>query len=304
MQSKPSFQPGAFWLVTIAASIWGTIGVATRGIYATDTTTSLFINLARMAVAAPILFAIGWRALGRDMFRMHRRDVPYMVLNGTLLAISQAAYFAAVRESGVTIATLLTCCASPILVAGLSVLLRLETMNRRIVLALVFSLAGGVLLVGIQPPEGTGFNLLTGTALSMVSAATYAGVLLSSRRLAGNYHPVQVTAFTFTIGGLVLVVLNVVGGMVPIHTAQGWLMVLYLGIVPTAIAYWMFQKGLRSVSATTAAIVTLLEPTVAAVLAWILFGETLASTGVIGAVLLLVSIVLLSVETPVAEPAT
>lgn len=294
MRTQSSFQPEGFWLVTIAAMIWGTIGVATRAIYAADVTTTLFINLARMAVAAPILFGVGWHTLGRGMFRVRRRDVPYLLVNGGLLAISQAAYFAAVRESGVTIATLLTCCASPVLVAGISVLLRLEVLTHRILLALICSLIGGVLLVGFQTPEGTDFNLLSGATLSLVSAATYAGVILSGRVLAGRYHPTQVTAFTFAIGSLVLIVLNLVSGIVPVHSAQGWLLILYLGIVPTALAYWLFQKGLRSVSATAASIVTLLEPTVAALLAWAMFGETLASTGLIGAGLLLMSIVLLS----------
>jgi drug/metabolite transporter (DMT)-like permease len=42
--------------------------------------------------------------------------------------------------------------------------------------------------------------------------------------------------------------------------------------------------------------VSLLEPVVAAILAWVLFGETLAGTGIIGAALLIVSIFLLSVD--------
>ena len=70
----------------------------------------------------------------------------------------------------------------------------------------------------------------------------------------------------------------------------------YLGIIPTAVAYWFFQKGLRTVSATAASIISMLEPVVAAVLAWILFDETLAATGIIGAGLLIMSIFLLTME--------
>jgi DME family drug/metabolite transporter len=81
-----------------------------------------------------------------------------------------------------------------------------------------------------------------------------------------------------------------------VHTAQGWLLVLYLGLVPTAFAYWMFQKGLRSVSATAASIVSMLDPVVAALLAWVLFGETLSASGIVGAALLLTSIFLLSIS--------
>src|SRR5262249_37445910 len=101
-------QPGDLWLVIGAASIWGTIGVATQGIYNIDTTTSLFINLGRMIVAAPVLVFVCWRVMGRAMFRVQRRDLGIMALSGTLLAISQASYFAGIRATGITISTLLT----------------------------------------------------------------------------------------------------------------------------------------------------------------------------------------------------
>jgi DME family drug/metabolite transporter len=71
---------------------------------------------------------------------------------------------------------------------------------------------------------------------------------------------------------------------------------LYLGLVPTAFAYWLFQMGLRSVSASAASIVSMLDPLVAALLAWLLFGETLPLTGIAGAILLILSIFLLSAD--------
>ena len=126
MQNVHTVQPGGFWLMTGAAMIWGTIGVATQAIYSVDTTTSLFINLARMLVATPVLLLACWQAVGQHMFRIRRRDLAIMALNGVFLAASQAAYFAAIRETGVTIATLLTICVAPLVVTCLSVLMRLE----------------------------------------------------------------------------------------------------------------------------------------------------------------------------------
>jgi DME family drug/metabolite transporter len=71
-------------------------------------------------------------------------------------------------------------------------------------------------------------------------------------------------------------------------------MVLYLGVVPSALAYAMYQRGLRHVPASTATILTLAEPLTAALLAWALFAERLTPVGLAGGALLLVSIVLLS----------
>jgi DME family drug/metabolite transporter len=153
-----------------------------------------------------------------------------------------------------------------------------------------------VLLVGLHSPEGAHYNLLLGTVLSFVSAIGYASMIVCGRFLAADYHPLQVTAISFGAGTIALIGVNLVSGMVVVHTAQGWILILYLGLVPTAFAYWMFQTGLRSVSATAASIIGMLDPLVAALLAWVLFGETLAVTGIAGAGMLLLSIFLLSLD--------
>jgi drug/metabolite transporter, DME family len=298
MQKIQTFQPDGFWLVTFAAITWGTIGVATQAIYNSDTTTSLFINLARMLIATPVLLLACWRVIGTKLFQFERRGLLIMLVSGALLATSHAAYFAAIRSAGVTIATLLTICVAPLVVTGVSVLLKLEILTRRIVIALVCALIGAVLLVGGGSPaaESGQHDVWLGTIFSLIAAATYGSSVICGRFLAGDYHPLQVTTITFSAGTVVLVLVNLAAGVVTVHTTQGWLLVLYLGLVPTALAYWLFQKGLRSVSATSASIVSMVDPLVAALLAWALFGETLSVIGIIGAVLLTSSIFLLSVH--------
>jgi DME family drug/metabolite transporter len=162
------------------------------------------------------------------------------------------------------------------------------------VIALLSALAGSVLLVGRSTPSGADYNLFLGTTFALASAVTYACMILCGRFLASGYHPLQVTAVTFGAGTLLLMLISLGGGMVAVHTSEGWLLVVYLGLVPRAVAYWLFQKGLRSVSATAASIATMLDPLVAALLAWGLFGETLVFTGIFGVMLLILSIVLWS----------
>src|SRR5258708_16239443 len=145
MRKMLMVQPGGLWLVTGAAILWGTIGVTTQAIYKNDTTTSLFLNLARLLIATPVLFVACWRIVGQSMFNIRRRDFQIMVLSGTFLAISQAAYFAAILAAGVTIATLLTLCIAPLVVTFLSVMLKFETLTRRIIFALVCAMIGRVL---------------------------------------------------------------------------------------------------------------------------------------------------------------
>jgi len=296
MQKIHTFRPNGLWSVTGAAILWGTIGVATQGIYNVDDTSSLFINLTRMLIATPVLLIACRRVVGRGMFAIRRRDLGIMMLTGALLALSHAAYFAAIRATGVTIPTLLTICVAPVIVASASVLLKLERLTGRILLAMACALIGSALLVGAQSPQGVQGDLLLGTIFSLIAAVFYAGMIVGGRFLAADYHPLQVTAISFAAGTAVLIPINLIGGVVPVHSAEGWLLVLYLGLVPTALAYWLLQMGLRTVSATAASIIGMLDPLVAALLAWALFGETLAAAGIAGALLLILSIGVLSVR--------
>lgn len=282
------------WQVILASSLWGTIGIATQAIYRLEDADSLFINLTRMVIAAPLLLLAAWRVLGVRMFHFQRRDLFIMLLAGMLLALSQASYFAAIRYSGVTIATLLTLCLTPLVVSGLSIAFQLEPFTRRTALAVVLALSGGALLVGFPAQATLQSETLLGVLFAAGAALTYGGMMLCGRSVAGRYPSLQVSAFNFVAGIFTLVVLNLATEARPTTHPSAWLIILYLGLVPTALAYWLFQVGLRHVSATTASIVTMLESVVAAVLAWLLFGETLSLLGLAGAGLLLLSIALLA----------
>lgn len=77
------------------------------------------------------------------------------------------------------------------------------------------------------------------------------------------------------------------------YTPLAWMLLVYLGTIPTALAYVLFFIGMRSTSATAASIGTLLEPMVATLLAWFLLGERFTPVGFLGIALLGGSLLLL-----------
>jgi DME family drug/metabolite transporter len=86
-----------------------------------------------------------------------------------------------------------------------------------------------------------------------------------------------------------------------IITGAGWLthpggasLALFLGIVPTALAYLLFARGLRRLSAAETATLTLAEPLTATLLGVIVLGETLSAPAMLGALLILGGLVVLA----------
>jgi DME family drug/metabolite transporter len=278
------------FMIVVTAMLWGTVGIAGKGVAQVADTNALSIAFFRLAFAAPVLLLLLWKQHGTSFFAQPRADQGLMLLLGVLMAMYQICYFAAVVRVGVTVSVLVALCSAPVLVALLSALLLGERLTPRVGVALFCAIAGTVLLVGV-PTESSGavqHNLLSGVLLALGAGLSYAGVTLCSRSLAGHYHPLQPVTVGFVVGALVILPFALLaGGLVLAYPPAGWALLVYMGLFPTALAYMLFVGGLRSTTATAASIVTLLEPLTGAVLAWLVFQEQLGPWGLLGALLLL-----------------
>lgn len=280
--------------VLIAAVLWGTTGAATRLIYVNDDVSPLAVSLMRLAISAPILATSCWKLLGRRMFAIRRRDLGIMALIGFLIAFYHAAYFAAITYIGISVATLLTICTAPIIVVGLSALLKQEQLTRHVLVSLTCALVGAAVLIGSQAEVELQQDTLIGSLFALGSAFGYAAMIVCGRFLAQRYHPLQITTVEFSAGTLTSLVLNLLAGTTLSFSPASWLLLLYLGAITTALGYGLFLAGMRTTSGTVASTLTLAEPLTAAVIAWLLFGEQLGAGGIGGALLLVFSFVMLA----------
>jgi drug/metabolite transporter, DME family len=284
---------GGLLLILAAALLWGTVGVATKAIFTLSEANAISIGFFRLAFATPVLLAACWRVLGRRTFRVAPRDLGLMITIGVMMALYQVCYFAAIARVGVAIAVLITLCTAPVLVALLAALLLRERLTGAVLLALACALAGTVMLVWVEPGTLGLRRDIVGVLLALGSALGYAVMALCSRALAARYHPLQPISIGIGAGALVLLPFALASGLTISFSPVGWLLLVHLGLLPTALAYGLFLAGMRHTTATVASIVTLVEPLTSTLLAWLLFGERLGPLGALGAALLLAAIGLL-----------
>ena len=290
MNTQKTFHRDFLFLVGASVS-WGTVGVVNRIIDAYSSTNALSLAFFRLLIAAVIFLLVSWRMFGLRLFRLKRRDFGVVVVMGGTQALYQACYSAAIPLAGVTISTLVALCAAPVIVALLSPLITREHLTPTILIALTGTLIGTVLLVATPNHANMASAEVSffGIFLAFLAACGYALFVLCGRLISHSYHPLQINTLAFTIGALLLLFLSPSSGLKLAYPAWIWLLILYLGCIPTALAYGLFQIGIRSLTATMASIITLVEPLTAAILAWIVFREQLSLLGLFGAVLLLVS---------------
>lgn len=272
--------------ILLASVLWGTVGVCSQALYQSNPSNPLSVAFLRLAIATPLFGWMAWRQLGWA-WSAQSKDWALMALMGLMQALYQGAFFAAVGYVGVTVATLVTLCSAPLLVALLAYALGRESLSLNTLAAMALALLGTFLLAN-QPSQGEVRWL--GIALSVASALGYAVFTLAGRQLASTYSGLQINAVAFGSGALALGLLAWFTGLQLSYNLTGWALLLYLGLIPTALGYSLFLQGIKHTPATTASILTLAEPLTASLLAWVLLGERLGPSGLLGGLLLLLAL--------------
>jgi len=283
-------------LVVLAAALWGTSGVATKGIYGLSEASPLMVAALRLALGAPLLW-LAYRALsGEHNAHIAGRDLGWMALAGASLGLSQACYFAAIAQVGVAIATLVTICATPVLVSLLSATLLHERLTRYTAVALAGALLGTEMLVGAgQSAVGAQTGAAaSGILLALGAAVCFTTFILASRVLAPRYHPLLSITVAVSAGALLLLAIEAASGALTLlYPWPAWSLLLYLGLVPTALGYGLFFRGMQHTTAAQASVGSLVEPLTSTALALVIFGERLGPLGLVGAGLLIGAVALL-----------
>lgn len=302
--------------VAFAATSWGTTGPCADLIMRGSGLGPVALTFWRTAGGLVLLLAV--RVVMPRRTGAARPARPYeplpgrcarLFVTGVGLTVFQAAYFAAVEATGVTVGTVVTLGAAPVLAAlggRLFMGERLGAGGRSAVSGVFAGLA--VLMLG---NDGTGAVRPAGVGLALLSAAGYAVVTVHGRHVgrAGRASdPFTTTLTSFAVSAVCLLPLAAAEGLWP-HTRElgrTLAMTAYLVSVPTAFAYALFFAGLAVVRATTVTVITLLEPVTAAVVAVLLLGERLTAATALGTVVLLCAVAGLAVaetRAPVAaEP--
>jgi DME family drug/metabolite transporter len=285
------------WLLVLLAAItWGTTGTTSKLLAGQAGAGPLVVGPMRLLVAAPLLL-LAAAVLERGV----RRPGRGALIAGVCVAAYQLSFFSAIPLAGVAATALLAICSAPLMIAVAAAAFLGERLTGRVVVALLAGVGGTALLVGgANPVEGPGFGL--GALLALGAGASYALYVVITKASLSAAPPMSLAAVTFTVAAILLLPVLVFQRPSLGVVAAGAPLFLYLGAVPTALAYTFYTTGLRRTSATAAGLAALLEPLTATILGVALFGERLGPAGIAGAGLLVAALALLSFGPAANEP--
>jgi drug/metabolite transporter, DME family len=287
--------------VAVAASIWGTLGLFAKILYAQGVSfESLVVARAFVGWLAVIGFLLATQ--GARSLRVARRDLAFLLPLGLVgIGTFYLLYFYTVRESTVGTAAILLYSA-PAFVVVLARLFLKEPLSAAKVCALVLTVGGIALVAGAYDPVNLEVSpkvLLTG----MLSGLTYGLYAIFGRPLAGRLSPAVILSYALVFGSALLVAaalptLDTLAGL----PAGSYALLLMLAVVHTTFAFALYTFGIRHLGAGRAAIAATIEPVVAGILGVTLLGEELTALKVLGALLVLTGAALAQVRSGKAHP--
>ena len=288
---------GSAVLVLSGAALFGTIGTAQ--ILGPDVPTPE-LAAARLLAAGALLTLVALATRPAALLRDMLRQAPTWWA-GIGQAGFNLCFLGAMAEAGVAVGTLVAIGATPILTGLVT-----RQVSRTWLMATAVAVAGLALLVGGQIGANDGGSTgpsPLGIALALGASASYATYIIAGNAAADRRLDTQpYLAVAFSIAAVLTLPILVLGETGWLTGAGGILLVAYMAVVPTVVAYSLFNRGLRGVRSSTAATLGLVEPVVAALLAFALLGERLSALGVVGAVLILAGLLMIVRVAAGSEP--
>jgi len=282
-----------YLLVAAAAACWATLGPLGRAAFAAGIPPQTLVAL-RTATAGFLLFTVLF-IFHRRALKIPRKALPLFIGLGLAVAINYSAFFQGLARLPIGVAISLFYVYPVFVAVGASFLLG-EPFSVLKFLALVVAVAGCSLVAGLWEHEivvsavGIGFSLA-----SAVGCAAY--TLLT--KVAVRNHPPSQTLFyslAFALPPMFLSAVLVDGLSFAAYPPHGWGSVLLLALIPTLLGYYLFTRALQRIESGRASIVSTLEPVLAGLIAFAVFGERLSPLQITGMGLILSGAILVRAD--------
>ncbi|RRK09265.1 DMT family transporter [Lactiplantibacillus garii] len=284
MNSKKLLGAG---LLSGAACIWGGMFVVVKLVVGTIPP----IELVWLRYLIALITLIGWACFTHVKWYFRRNDLGLILLIGLIgntisIVTQETGTWLSNAQTGAVITS-----ATPTFMLLFATWLLHEHLTKIKLVSVSLATLGVLIIVGLH---FTGHHTLLGILALTVAALTWALMSVLIKRLSDRYTAVQVTIMSTSVAIVLLTpivisqfqTLNHVNfGQPSIFSALG-----YLGVVSTAGAFVMWNRGLQLLPASSSGLFFLLQPIVGTLLGWLLLGESVSWHFLLGSGLIVLSV--------------
>jgi drug/metabolite transporter (DMT)-like permease len=230
-----------------------------------------------------------------------RKDAPKLLI----LALTGVTFFFTAQYTGIqmvsaSVAAILVCLLSPILITVLSARIFKEHLTKKQILGIGIAATGtfAVITGGTISFSGSR-DFLIGSLILLSTPVLWATYSLLGKKMMEKYDPFLVVAYVTMLGGLCLIPFSLAENS--LHqllttSLHGWLAILFLSITCSLLGYYIWFYVLKRVGAAITSSFLFAEPLVTVVFAVALVGEKLNLFILAGGFLIFIGVYLVTTK--------
>jgi len=277
--------------ITIAAILWGTMGILAKLSFEHEILPETLIALRLVISFATLSIVLG--LFNRDSFKIQKTDaLLFLVLGVLATALQRISYFYAVDLTTATVAAILFY-TYPIFVTLSATIFWKEKLTSVTVLTIVLTFLGVALVVRVYDIASLNANLV-GIIFGLLSSLLFVLYFMITKKLRSKYSGWTLTLYGDGIGLLALIpVVYISIPNITEFSIQLWLLIFTIAWVPSLLAYLLYSQALKHVDASKGSILGVIEPLSAAFFSASLLRDGLEILQVMGIAISLIGVVLL-----------
>lgn len=284
LQQIPDRIKGIFF-VLISAFMYASLPILAKITFASglEPVQSLLLRyLFAVGMLMPYLFIIRHEHLSLDS--------PLVLLQGLFLVSGSLLYFAGLKYLSAGLLTIIFF-TYPILVTILDIIILKNRPDAKLILGVILAVTG-VTLIFSQTGSHQVISL-KGISLGMLSSLCYAVYSLIGQRTTSGNSTLSLTLVFCLLGGFSLLLLTAGHWQFMLHlTGFQLLMILAMALFNTILSVSFFLKGVAKIGASWASLVSIAEPVITLIMAFLILGETMLPRELTGAAMVVVSLLL------------
>jgi drug/metabolite transporter (DMT)-like permease len=276
-----AISPFNIFLMLALITFWGSSFVVVKlilreGLTPVEIATFRFLIAGGLFLAALLLK----KSMNREYrLRVGGRDVLALLI----LALAGVTFFFTIQYTGIemagaSIAAILVCLLSPILITVFSARIFKEHLTKKQVFGIGIAAAGTFTVVGGSPSFQGNTEFFLGSLLLLSTPFLWATYTLLGKKIMQKYDAFLIVAYVTMLGGLCLVPFSLAENSfyqifsINLHE---WLAILYLSFTCSLVGYYIWFYVLKKVDAAVTSSFLFVEPLITGVFAVMFVGETL-----------------------------
>lgn len=279
---------GSLYL-SLAASIWGGMYVVVK--FVVDFIPPLELVWFRYVIAIFALLIIG--VVKKQSWRIEKRDwllIFFIGLMGNTISIltQEVGTMLSTAQMGAIITT-----TTPAFMVIFARIILKEKITFKKAMSIILATIGVYIIVGNAHIDLS--HQLGGVSL-LIAALTWSLMSILIKRVPEQYSQIVVTSYSILVAIVLLTPFTIsrldeLDFQAMMHPSI-WGSLLYLGVISTACAFLLWNRGLQMFNASSGGLFFFFQPIVGTFLGWLLLGEQIGLSFWIGTILIFIGVLL------------